>query len=288
MAAGAAALSAALLVAAAARFLATRPPRVVTTPRRGLAARHPAGRRLAVALGRAGSPLGADAAVLAVGVLAVVAAAGAAWLVRQPLAAPLAAAGVAGAAGGWLRGGERRYAERIARQLPGVAQHLAGGLSSGLSLRQALARAARDAPEPAAAELRRVARELELGARLETALEGFADRVPEPSLRVLVTAVLVQRRAGGNLARALADLSERLEERVRLERELCSATAQARVTAWMVGALPLGAGILAELAAPGTIGRTLGRGPGLVLLLAALVLYGAGVALIRRVGRVEA
>lgn len=285
----AAGVSATLLVIGVARFVATRPPAGGVSRRRaGLADRHPLGRRLARQLARAGAPLGADAALTALAGAMLLAAGGAVWLVRQPLAAPVAAAAVLGGALAWIRTADRRYAERIARQLAGVAQHLASGLSAGLSLRQALTRAARDAPEPSAGELRRVVRELEMGARVEAALEGLAARVGEPSLTVLVTAILVQRRAGGNLARALANLAERLDERVRLDRELRSATAQARLTAWMVGALPFGAGVLTELAAPGTIARTLGQGPGLVLLLVALVLYGTGVALIRRVGRVEA
>ncbi len=79
----------------------------------------------------------------------------------------------------------------------------------------------------------------------------------------MVTAILVQRRTGGNLARALAALSGRLEERAQLGRELQGATAQARMTAWLVAALPLGGGVLTELAAPGTLARTLGAGPGL-------------------------
>jgi len=71
---------------------------------------------------------------------------------------------------------------------------------AGLSLRQALARAARDAPEPCREELRRAVDELALGSRLESALEGLVARVPVHDLRIMVTAILVQRRTGGNLA----------------------------------------------------------------------------------------
>jgi tight adherence protein B len=103
----------------------------------------------------------------------------------------------------------------------------------------------------------------------------------------MVTAILVQLKTGGNLARALASLSERLDERGRLARELRGATAQARMTAWLVAALPLGAGAMAEIAAPGTLAHALGEGPGPMLLAVSAGLYGLGVLWIRRIGRVE-
>lgn len=248
--------------------------------------RRAAGRRLAVRLIRVGIPLGPDLFVAAVAGLALVAGTVAALVMRTPVAAPIASGAVLAAAVAVLRSADRRHLARIEAQLPGIAQQLAAALSAGLSLRQALTRAARDAPEPAHAELSRAVSELEMGSRLEAALEGLAERVPARDLRIMVTAILVQRRTGGNLARALSALSGRLEERAQLARELQGATAQARMTAWMVAVLPVGGGVLTELAAPGTLARTLGQGPGPFLLLAAGTLYGAGVVAIRRIGRV--
>jgi tight adherence protein B len=220
--------------------------------------------------------------------LAAAAAAGLGVALVGSLAAGAAgAAAVAAGAVGLVRSSDRRYLGRAEAQLPALAQQLAAALQAGLSLRQALARAARDAPEPLRQELARAVDDLSLGTRLEDALEALAARVPVRDLRIMVTAVLVQRRTGGNLARALAALAERLDERGRLARELRGATAQARMTAWMVAALPLAGGLMAEIAAPGTLPRALGSGAGPVLLAVAASLYGAGVLLIRRIGRVE-
>ena len=68
---------------------------------------------------------------------------------------------------------------------------------------------------------------------------------------VLVAACLLQRRAGGDLARLLRDSARALEDQARLEREVRAATAQARFTALIVVLLPLGGALLAELASPG-------------------------------------
>ncbi len=294
MSAGAAAVaagcSAALAVVGVGRMAEGRrraPGR--TGPRReGPLARRPAGRRLAARLRRAGVPLGPDAFLAALLAGALAAGALALVVLRTPVAPPIAAAAVAGAATALVRSADRRHLARVEAQLPGVAQQLAAALSAGLSLRQALTRAARDAPEPTREELARAVAELEMGSRLEAALEALVARVPAHDLRIMVTAILVQRRTGGNLARALAALSGRLEERAQLARELRGATAQARMTAWMVAALPLGGGVMTEIAAPGTLAGALGAGPGPLLLVVATALYGAGVVAIRRIGRVEA
>jgi tight adherence protein B len=280
--------SVAMMVAGVERLLAARPaPAAGAARRRSVSARHPAGRRLGERLSRAGAPVGADA-FLGLVALAMAAAGGLAYAVlRMPLAAPAAAGVVAGAAVAVVRSAEGRHAARVSAQLPGVAQGLAAALQAGLSLRQALERAARDAPEPIRAEIAAAVDELALGGRLEGTLEALAARMPVHDLRIMVTAILVQRCTGGDLARALAGLSERLEERGQLARELRGATAQARMTAWMVAALPLGAGVMAEIAAPGTLAGALAHGVGPLLLLTSGALYGAGVLWIRSIGRVE-
>jgi tight adherence protein B len=246
-----------------------------------------AGRRLGARLARAGAPVGPGAAVAATAAAAALAGLGAFAVMRTPLAAVAGAAAAVAAAAAYLRSADRRHLDRLEAQLPGVAQGLSASLGAGLSLRQALARAARDAPEPARTELRRCVAELELGGRLDDVLEALAARVPARELRIMTTAILVQRRTGGNLALALGRLSDRLEERAQLARELRGATAQARMTAWLVAALPLAGGALTEMVAPGTLARDLGQGVGPYLLGAALGLYAAGVLLIRRVGRVD-
>lgn len=250
-------------------------------------ASRPAGRRLGERLARAGIPLGPDAFVGIATTAAALAGALALAATRSPWSVPVVAGSVAAGAAAVVRSADRRHLALVAAQLPGVAQQLAAALHAGLSLRQALARAARDAPRPCRDELARTVDELALGSRLEDALEGLAARVPVRDLRIMVTAILVQRRTGGNLSRALSALAARLDERAQLSRELRGATAQARMTAWLVAALPAGAAIMAEVAAPGTLARVLGAGPGPPLLAVSCALYGAGVVAIRRIGRVE-
>lgn len=286
LAAGAAASA----VVGAAQIVDRRRRRIIapTRARRAGLARHAAGRRLEDRLIRAGFPFGANLFVAMVIGGAVAASAGGLAVLRTPAVVPVVIGAAATVAIAVPRSADRRHLSRIEAQLPAVAERLSAALSAGLSLSQAVARASRDAPEPLREELVRTVAQMDMGTRLETALEGLCDRVPAHDLRLMVTAILVQRRTGGNLARALSALSGRLEERGQLARELRGATAQARMTAWLVAALPVGGGAVTELTAPGTLARSLGQGPGLGLLVVACALYAAGVLAIRRIGRIEA
>jgi len=289
LAASAAAASAVMAVIGVGRIAggARTAPRSARATRSGPLAARPSGRRLGARLARGGIPLGPDLFVVLVAAASVAAAAIGFLALRLPAAAPVAAGLVVFGAVALVRSADARHLARVEEQLPGIAQQITAALAAGLSLRQALTRAARDAPEPARVEFARAVAELELGTRLEAALEGLAERVPAHDLRIMVTAILVQRRTGGNLARALAALSERLEERAQLARELRGATAQARMTAWLVAALPLGGAVMTEIAAPGTLSQTLGQGIGPMLLTVSAGLYALGVLGIRRIGRVE-
>lgn len=222
--------------------------------------RWPAGRGLARSLARSGVRLGPDAFVAAV---AAAAAGGAAmsWaLLHSMTLATCAAGAVVVGASSFVRSADVRYTRRLAGQTPLVAQHLSGAIGAGLSLRQAVERACVDLAEPAASELGWLAGQLRLGVRLDDALERFAERIPESGLRMMITAIAIQRTVGGNLAGALATLATHLEERDRLAQEVRSATAQARMSAWLVAALPAVGGLAVELAEPGTLERTLGVG----------------------------
>jgi len=183
---------------------------------------------------------------------------------------------------------DRAHMRRVADAMPGIALMLGSAVAAGLSLRQAIVRAARETPDPLGVHLRAVSTELDLGARVDDALRRLHERLPDADLGLLVTAILVQRRTGGDLARALRDMSSRLEERRRLAREVRGATAQARATAWMVAALPLLGAALAESASPGLIARSLGHGVGLAILIVSVALQAAGVLIIRRIAAVDA
>jgi tight adherence protein B len=220
-------------------------------------------------------------------------AAGAAIALLAGMAVAGPAVGLAlGAAGPWaaarlLRARRDHYRRSVDAGAAALAISLADALAAGHSLRGALVEATRGADGQIGHELRRTAAELAAGARTEAALDDLRRRTGSRRLAVIVAACLVQRGAGGDLARLLRECAEGFADQARLEDEVRAATAQARFTGLVVVLLPLGGALLAELASPGFVGGLTGSlATGWLVGLAVAMQVAAGV-LIRRLGRVR-
>jgi tight adherence protein B len=209
------------------------------------------------------------------------------WLLVGPLG------GLAlGAGGPWLvarllRARRERFRRAVDVGVPAVALAIADALAGGHSLRGALGEATRSVGGAAGHELRRVRAELAIGTTTDDALEAMRARVRSWRLDVVVAACVLQRRAGGDLARLLRESARAMEEQSRLEGELRAATAQARFTGILVAGLPLGGAALAELASPGWLATVLGSFLTAWLVGIALGLQLLAAVLIRRLGRVR-
>jgi tight adherence protein B len=221
-------------------------------------------------------------------------------LLAGSLGAFMLGAGVAGApagivlaaAGPWtvarvLQARRRRYRRAVCAGVAQMALALADALGGGHSLRGAIAEAAGGVDGPAGHELRRAAAELAAGATTEQALENLRSRAPSARLDALVAACLLQRRAGGDLARLLRESARAMEDQGRLEDEARAATAQARFTGLIVVLLPLGGGLLAELASPGWFAGLWSSFVTAWLVGIALVLQVTAALLMRRLARVR-
>jgi tight adherence protein B len=176
--------------------------------------------------------------------------------------------------------------------LPDLAVAIADALAGGASLRAAVGEAAGSAPGggvdgAAGHELRRTAGELAAGAVTDDALEAMRRRAPSPGMDALVAACVLQRRAGGDLARLLRDSARALEDQARLEGEVRAATAQARFTALLVVLLPLGGAVLTELASPGWFAGLWSSFLTAWLVGIAVALQIVAAVLMRRLGRVR-
>jgi tight adherence protein B len=217
--------------------------------------------------------------------------AGAALLLGTLLAGPLI--GILAAAAGplavarLLRARRERYREAVERSAPELAQALADALAGGHSVRGALMVAAPGLAGAAGHELRHVGAELALGEPTERVLEAMRERTRAPAIDTIVAALLLQRRAGGDLARLLRDSARALEDQARLDGEMRAATAQARFTGIVVVLLPVAGALLAELASPGYLRGLAGSFLTAWLTGIALVLQFSGAVAIRRIARVK-
>jgi tight adherence protein B len=209
-------------------------------------------------------------------------------LLRLGVVGAVAGMGLGGAAPRlWVRARAAARRRAFAEQLPDALALMSNALRSGHSFLQAAELCGEELPDPAGGEWRRVLQETRVNIALEDALANLLLRVGGDDLDLVVTAVLIQRQVGGNLAEVLDRIAETLRQRVRLRGEVRALTAQGRLSGWIVGALPGGLLVLIGVLNPAYLGPLLAPGLGRILLGTAAVLEGIGALLIRRLVNLE-
>ena len=123
-------------------------------------------------------------------------------------------------------------------QLGDAINLIVNSLRAGFSMPIAMETVASNMPAPISEEFHRVVLEVGLGISLENALDNMLRRVPSQDLDLLVTAVSVQHEVGGNLAEILDTISSTIRERVRIQGEIKTLTAQGEFTGYLLSALP--------------------------------------------------
>jgi tight adherence protein B len=182
---------------------------------------------------------------------------------------------LAGALIGWLvmrlslsfRIVRRRVA--FGEQLPDVLQLIASALHSGFSLPQALDAVVREDAQPVAGEFSRALAEVRLGGDLEDGLEAVANRMDSDDLRWTVIAIRVQQGVGGNLAEVLLTIAGTIRERAFLRRHVRALSAEGRLSAYILVALPVLVGIWLFISSPVYMRPLYTTRPGEIMLVAA-------------------
>lgn len=196
---------------------------------------------------------------------------------------------VLGAIGPWLYLGyaETRRTSAFLTQLPDTLQLISGSLSAGYSVAQAIDTVVREGQQPITGEFNRALVETRLGVPLEDALDGVAARMQSKDFAWVVMAYRIQRDVGGNLAELLATLAETMRERDRLRRQVRALSAEGRLSAWILGLLPLVFAIYLGSVRPEYL-RPLFTDPvGLLLLSSGVVLLIIGALWMRKAVKVE-
>ena len=167
--------------------------------------------------------------------------------------------------------------------LPAALDLMVSGLRGGHSLNSVLSLVAREAQDPIGPEFRICYDEQNYGLELRAALDNLSVRVPIQDVRIIVTAILIQKETGGNLAEILEKCSYVIRERFRLKKEIRVKTAQGRLTGWVLSVLPLALGTLMFLLKPEVVSLLWTRPFGVKLLYAGAVMITLGALMIRKI-----
>ncbi len=136
-------------------------------------------------------------------------------------------------------------------QLIDVLRMITSSLQAGHGMLQALQLVAKEMPPPASEEFDRVVREVALGYSMNDALYRLARRMQSDDLDMIVTAINIQAEVGGSLSEILKNISETIEERVRLMGEVRSLTAQQRMSGYVISGMPFILGLIISVLNPG-------------------------------------
>jgi tight adherence protein B len=157
------------------------------------------------------------------------------------------------------------------------------GLRAGHSVSAAIEMVSQEVADPTGSEFRKTFEQQNFGLPFREALEDLARRVPLPDLQFMVTAILVQKETGGNLAEILDKTGNVIRERARLKGQLQVYTAQGRLTSWILGLLPFVMFVLLSLVNPAYT-RVLVDDPlGQKLVMVGMALMLLGFYVIRRI-----
>ena len=187
----------------------------------------------------------------------------------------------------FLRIAAGRRARKFERQLPDVLTLVASSLSTGFSLPQSIDAIVRDASEPSAKEFGRALAETRIGADLEDTLDRIAVRMDSRNLEWTTMAIRVQRQVGGSLAETLRTTAHTLRERESLKREVLALSAEGKLSAGILIALPIGMFLYMVRVNYEYVSLLWTTLPGMLMLGGAVVGLVVGVFWMRKVVQVE-
>ena len=177
--------------------------------------------------------------------------------------------------------------QRFEEKFPEAIDTLARAVRAGHAFTTALEMIANEVSEPVAGEFRQLYEEQKFGLPVRDALVNLADRIPLVDVKFFVTAVMLQRETGGNLAEILDNLSYVIRERFKILRQVRVHTAQGRLTMMLLMAMPPMIVVIMLTLNPGFIQPLFSDPIGHALIVAGITLQTMGYFFIRKIIRIQ-
>lgn len=184
----------------------------------------------------------------------------------------------------WTR--KKRF-DRFLEHLPDALDLMSRALSAGHAFSESMHMVSAEMPEPIATEFRKTYEEQNLGLSLKLALENLTQRIPLLDLRMCVTAVLIQRETGGNLAEILEKVAYTIRERFRIMGDLKTLTTSSRMSAWLLCGLPIFVTIVITVMNPEYMAILWKDQRGHYLIATAMFLQVTGMLIVRKILRIK-
>lgn len=177
--------------------------------------------------------------------------------------------------------------KKFIQYFPDALEMFARSLRAGHSFTGAIQLVGQEMPDPIGPEFQTVFDEQNLGIPLRHALIGMTNRIDILDVKFFVTAILIQRETGGNLAEIIDKIGYVIRERFRIQGQLKIHTAQARLTGIVLAFLPLGVAFMLFLVSPGYMKPLWEEPAGRSMILAAVIMQFTGMLVIRKIIRIK-
>jgi tight adherence protein B len=177
----------------------------------------------------------------------------------------------------------KKRLEAFLEHLPDTLDLMSRALSAGHAFPESLHMVSLEMPEPIATEFRKAYEEQNLGLSMKLALENLTQRIPLLDLKMCVTAVLIQRETGGNLAEILEKVAYTIRERFRILGDLKTLTTSSRMSAWLLCGLPIFIAVVVTIMNPDYMSVLWKDQRGHYLIAAALFLQITGMLIVRKI-----
>lgn len=184
----------------------------------------------------------------------------------------------------WKR--KKRF-DKFLEHLPDALELMSRALSAGHAFSEALHMVSIEMPEPISKEFRKTYEEQNLGLSLKLALENLTQRITLLDLRLCVTAVLIQRETGGNLAEILEKVAHTIRERFRILGDLKTLTTSSRLSAWLLCGLPIGVAVAVSAMNPEYMSILWTDPRGHKLIYLAVFLQISGMLIVRKILKIK-
>jgi len=187
----------------------------------------------------------------------------------------------------WLVHRRSARLKRFEEQFPEALDLLSRAIRAGHAFQTAMGMVADELAEPVGPEFKKTFDQQNYGLPLREALNELSERISILDVRFFVTAVLIQRDTGGNLAEILDNLAHVVRERFKIRRQIRVHTAHGRFTGYVLLALPAALGVALTFLNPEHMNLLFKERMGQIMLLAAIVLQTVGFLWIRQVIKIE-
>lgn len=187
----------------------------------------------------------------------------------------------------YVLGKRRTRFNKFEQQLPEALDLMVSAIRAGHSLNSSIDLVAQETANPIGGEFRICFDEQNYGLELKTAMNNLTHRIPLQDLKMVATAVVIQKESGGNLAEVLDKVAYVIRERFRLKRQVRTHTAQGRMTGWVLSLLPVVLGFALYMVNPKNMSLLWQNPIGVKLIYASVIMTCIGALIIRKIVNME-